>query len=109
MDTALEILKLGMVGLIAGLFSSVLANRDHRQRKWWELRVTAYQNAIEALSDLVYYYDKQYEVEIEYQGHSEEFKKKLDTYGKSLFRKLENFLIAVLFYFQRRQTLLYKI
>ena len=57
-DTLIELTKLGFVGLIAGLFSSVLSNRDYRQRKWFEMRVKAYQNAIEALSDIVYYYDK---------------------------------------------------
>jgi len=55
MDSILELIKLVGAGLIAGLFSSALANKNHRQRKWWELRVTAYQNAIDALSDLIYY------------------------------------------------------
>lgn len=41
-DVALELLKLASVGVVAGLFSSIVANRDHRQRKWWELRITAY-------------------------------------------------------------------
>ena len=53
----LEIIKLGSVGIISGLFASFLANRDFRHKKWWELRVAAYQNAIEALSDIVHYYD----------------------------------------------------
>jgi len=65
-DTTLELIKLASVGFIAGLFSSVIANRDHRQRKWWELRVSAYQNAIEALSDLVYYYDTRLNAEMTY-------------------------------------------
>nr|WP_075519007.1 hypothetical protein [Moritella viscosa]SHO17368.1 Putative uncharacterized protein [Moritella viscosa] len=53
----LELLKLGFVGVIAGLFASFLANRDFRNKKWWELRVSAYKTAIEALSDLVHYYE----------------------------------------------------
>ena len=87
-DTALEIVKLAGVGLIAGLFSSVLANRDHRQRKWWELRVAAYQNTIEALSDLVYFYDKHLTALIEYQELSDEFKTKLDAYWEQSFPKV---------------------
>ncbi|GAA66141.1 hypothetical protein [Pseudoalteromonas sp. BSi20429] len=53
----LELIKLGSVGIIAGLFASFMANRDFRHKKWWELRVSAYQNAIEALSDIVHYYE----------------------------------------------------
>ncbi len=53
----LELIKLGLVGIIAGLFASFIANRDFRHKKWWELRVAAYQNAIEALSDIVHYYE----------------------------------------------------
>lgn len=64
MDTFIEILKLGIVGLIAGLFSSYLSNRDHRSKKWWELRVYAYQSVIEALSDLNHYYEISYSAEI---------------------------------------------
>ena len=77
MEFAAELIKLGAVGLIAGLFSSLLANRDHRYRKWWELRVNAYQGAIEALSDIVYYFDRHYNAEIEYRELPEEFKKKI--------------------------------
>jgi hypothetical protein len=64
MVIALEFLKLAVVGLIAGLFTSVLAIRDHRQRKWWEMRVAAYQTAIESLSDLSYFYKQHLIAEI---------------------------------------------
>lgn len=84
-DTLLELLKLVSVGVIAGVFSSALANRDHRQRKWWEVRVTAYQSVIEALSDLVYYYDKHYNAAIEYRDLSEELEKKLSDYWEQSF------------------------
>lgn len=79
-DALLELFKLASVGVIAGVFSSALANRDHRQRKWWELRVIAYQSVIEALSDLVYYYDKHYSAAIEYRDLPEEIEKKLSAY-----------------------------
>lgn len=57
MDTLLELIKLGGVGILAGVFGSLLANRDHRQKKWWELRIQAYNEVIEALSELLQYYD----------------------------------------------------
>lgn len=98
-DAVIEFLKLAGVGLVAGLFSSVLANRDHRQRKWWELRVSAYQNAIEALSDLVYYYDKHFNAEIEYRELSEEFKQKLDPYWEQSFPKVRKFADSGAFLF----------
>ena len=90
-DVAFELLKLASVGLIAGLFSSILANRDYRQRKWWELRVTAYQNAIDALSDIVYYYDKHYNAAIEYRELSQEFKDKLDAFWEQAFPKVRKY------------------
>lgn len=98
-DTALEFLKLAGVGVIAGLFSSVIANRDHRQRKWWELRVAAYQNAIEALSDLVYYYDKHFNAEIEYRELPQEFKEKLDTFWEQSFPKIRKYADSGAFLF----------
>jgi hypothetical protein len=99
MDTVFEILKLGIVGLIAGLFSSVLANRDHRQRKWWELRVSAYQNAIEALSDVVYYYERHFKAEIEHRALPEDFKKQLDDYKEKTFPKIRKFADSGAFLF----------
>lgn len=98
-DLALELLKLGSVGIVAGLFSSVLANRDHRQRKWWEMRVSAYQNAIEALSDLVYYYDKHFNAEIEYRELPEDFKKKLDAYWEHSFPRVRKYADSGAFLF----------
>lgn len=86
MEAVLELLKLASVGLIAGLFSSFLANRDYRQRKWWELRVAAYQNAIEALSDLVYYYENHYTAEIESRELSKEVQEQLHKYWEQAFQ-----------------------
>jgi hypothetical protein len=56
-DAAIGIVKLSIVGLVSGLFSVFVATRDHRFKKWWELRVVAYQSLIEALSDLGYAYE----------------------------------------------------
>lgn len=88
METALELVKLASVGLIAGLFSSVLANRDHRHRKWWELRIAAYQNVIEALSDLVYYYDRHFSAAIEARQLSNEFEEKLKNYWEKAYPRV---------------------
>ncbi len=88
MTIAFELFKLAVVGLIAGLFSSTLANRDHRGRKWWEMRVAAYQGAIEALSDLVYYYDKRYASEANYRELSSETEEKLKLLFQKSFPKI---------------------
>jgi len=52
-------------GLIAGLFAAFMGSRDHRYKKWWELRVAAYQLAIDALSDMAYAYEVRYQAAIE--------------------------------------------
>jgi len=88
MDVFIEIAKLTMVGLIAGLFSSFVANRDFRYKKWWELRVSAYQALIESLSDLVHYYDKHYSAEIENREINEEYEKKLGLFWEEAYPKV---------------------
>lgn len=88
MDALFEFVKLAVVGLVAGLFSSVLASRDHRQKRWWELRVAAYQGAIEALSDLVYYYDKHWNAEVEQREMTKEFKAKLSATWDASFHRV---------------------
>lgn len=102
MDVAVELIKLGAVGLIAGLFSSLLANRDHRYRKWWELRVSAYQGAIEALSDIVYYYDKHYDAEIESRELSEQFKGKISDFWDASYPKVRRLADSGAFLFSDR-------
>lgn len=88
MGVTLEFLKLGIVGLISGLFASYLANRDHRNKKWWELRVAAYQNVIESLSDLVYYYHTKFHAQIEGRELSGDFDKRLDEFWQSSFPRV---------------------
>jgi hypothetical protein len=86
----LELIKLASVGIIAGLFASFMANRDFRHKKWWELRVAAYQNAIEALSDVVHYYDTHWK-SWDSNSLSDEQKKQLNEMireAKSKIRKL---------------------
>ena len=52
----LEFIKLGVVGLVAGLFTAFIANKNFRKQQWWERRADAYSNLISSLSDLLEYY-----------------------------------------------------
>lgn len=60
-----DLLKMTGAGLVAGLFSAFMGSKDHRFKKWWELRVVAYQAVIDALSDMVYGYESKFRAEIE--------------------------------------------
>lgn len=73
-----ELLKLGLVGLIASLFTHLISSHQHRQLRWWELKVQAYRDAIESLSDLVFYYDLQYQRAVRGGGMTEELTAKLE-------------------------------
>lgn len=99
MDTFVEILRLGAVGLIAGLFSSYLAANDHRSKKWWELRVAAYQSVIEALSDLYYYFDRHLVAETEYRELSEESRARLSKFWDEGYHKVRKAADAGAFLF----------
>jgi hypothetical protein len=88
MEILVEILKLGSVGVIAGLFSAYIATRGHRNKKWWELRVSAYQSVIEALSDVTYYYDRKYKAEIENRELSAESEAELDKFWDDSYHKI---------------------
>jgi hypothetical protein len=59
-----EVAKLAATGVVAAIFTSAVAYRDHRRKTWWELRVAAYKALIEALSDLVYYDDAHFTAEL---------------------------------------------
>ncbi len=101
-DLILELLKLGGVGLIAGLFASALANRDHRYRTWWEMRVQAYRVAIEALSDLVHCYDHKYRAQIEARDLPEQFEKGLDDTAQAALQQVRKFADSGAFLFSER-------
>ncbi len=88
MDIVIEFLKLGTVGLVAGLFSAYIATRGHRNKKWWELRIAAYQSIIEALSDLTYYYDRKYKAEIENKELSEERESELRKFWEENYHRI---------------------
>jgi len=88
MELGIELIKLASVGIISGLFSAFIANKSHRDKKWWELRVSAYQTVIESLSDLVYYFDKKYTAEIEHRDLNDEFEKELSKLWDESFHKV---------------------
>ena len=94
-----ELIKLASVGIIAGLFTSFVANRDHRYKKWWELRVDAYQQLIEALSDIAHYYECHYLAEITYRKLSYEAKGELSSFWNNAFPKVRKFADAGAFLF----------
>jgi hypothetical protein len=102
MELVTELVKLGTVGLIAGLFSSLLANRDHRHRRWWELRVSAYQSAIEALSDIVHYFERHYTAEIEYRELPEDFQKKIRDFWEASYPKVRRLADSGAFLFSKK-------
>lgn len=102
MELLVELLKLAAVGLIAGLFSSFLANRDHRHRKWWEMRVSAYQGAIEALSDIVYYYSRHLTAEINQQEIDKDFQNKMEAFWNSSYPKVRRLADSGAFLFSDR-------
>jgi hypothetical protein len=105
MTIFLELLKLSVVGLIAGLFSSFLANRDFRNRKWWELKVSTYQEAIEALSDLSYFYERNFNSEIGIINLSDENRQKLESYWEPAFRKVRKLADSGSFLFSEKVNL----
>jgi hypothetical protein len=78
-DTVTDFAKLAGVGLVSGLFASWLAIRDHRYRQWWELRVAAYRSVIEALSDLVDYYQSHVNIWMNQSNPSDDFRKQLEA------------------------------
>lgn len=83
-----ELIKLGAVGIISGIFSAYIATRGHRDMKWWELRVAAYQSVIEALSDLTHYYDSKYKAEVESRELSDEYEEELGRFWKDGYHKV---------------------
>lgn len=99
MDPILEILKLAFVGLVSSLFSLYLANRGHRDRKWWEMRVSAYQNAIESLADIVYYYDTHFDAENESRELSKELEAKLKANWEQAYPKIRRYADSGAFLF----------
>lgn len=57
MDLAIELIKLGSVGVLSGVFGAFMALRRYKHEKWWEMRVNAYKTVIESLSDMTAIYE----------------------------------------------------
>lgn len=58
MDIAIELIKIGGVGVLSGVFGAFMALRQYKHEKWWEMRVNAYKTVIECLSDMVTIYEE---------------------------------------------------
>lgn len=80
--------KMAGAGLVAGLFAAFLGSRDYRYKKWWELRVTAYQSVIDALSDMAYAYEVRYQAEIEGRELTDERNAELGTLTFQAFTRV---------------------
>lgn len=104
-EVLLELVKMAGAGLIAGLFASALANRDHRHRKWWEMKVAAYREVIEALSDLVHYYDNKYSAAIEHREIPEEHREELSKYFKQAYPRVRKAADSGMFLFSEPVSL----
>lgn len=103
-EIAVELAKLAGVGLVAGLFSSWLATRDHRDRQYWQLRVDAYRSVIEALSDLVYYHDRHLEMAVQQSDRPEDDSKDLEASWKVAFSRVRRSADAGAFLFSEDAT-----
>jgi hypothetical protein len=101
MEAIMELIKLGSVGLISGIFSAYLATRGHRNKKWWEMRVSAYQSAIEALSDLIYYYERQYNAEITRREVNKKYQTELHKLWAEGYQKVKKAADSGSFLFSR--------
>jgi|GEM_PF-1846817 len=88
MNYLLDLLKLGLVGLIAALFSYFLAGLKHREEKWWELRVAAYKEVIAALSDLYYYFTLHLNAEETGRELTDAMREKLDLFWEEGYHKV---------------------
>lgn len=66
------------------------------------MRVLAYQNAIEALSDLAYYYDKHMQAEMESRELPTEFAAKLALFQDQAFPKVRKYADSGAFLFSDR-------
>lgn len=57
--------------------------------KWWERKTEAYTKIIEALADLVYYYDQIYNAEVEGQNISDNRRKEIDEHWKGAHTEMK--------------------
>lgn len=83
-----DLAKMAGAGLTAGLFAAYVSGKDYRFKKWWEMRVAAYQSAIEALSDFAYAYDVRYRALLEGRELSDEREEVLGSLVTEAFHRV---------------------
>lgn len=83
-----EIAKMAGTGLLAATFTAWFTVRDHRFKKWWELRAAAYQQVIEALSDVVYVFGAHFDAEVRGIDFSDAKNEKLTAMANESFAKI---------------------
>jgi hypothetical protein len=104
-DTVWDLSRMAGVGLIAGLFSALLGSKDHRFRKWWEMRVAAYQTVIEALSDLTTAHEVRLRAELNGNGLSEARELELAELGAIAFTRVRKAADAGAFLFSEEANI----
>jgi hypothetical protein len=57
----IELVKLGIVGLVSGLFALYCANRGFISQRWWERKADTYTRIIEGLWQILDYYKQRWE------------------------------------------------
>jgi hypothetical protein len=77
-----------LIAAFASIISLIVSERNTRfarfaSEKWWERKSAAYYTIIEALSDLVYYYDQKILSELSERELSQEQKQALDSHWES--------------------------
>ncbi len=102
MTEIIELGKLAFVGLISGVFSSLIAYRAHRQKKWWELRVSAYRELINALSDLANYYSSYIADEVDGHKMSDGYKNMINNQWDKSYLKVRRTADSGAFLFSQR-------
>lgn len=72
-----------VASIITVTVSAYNARMEHFARqRWWERKVQAYADIIEALADLVYYYEEHYDAEVEHQEMSDAHKAQVTEHWK---------------------------
>ncbi|RAM61473.1 hypothetical protein [Herbaspirillum rubrisubalbicans] len=102
MDTTtivFEIAKMAGTGVVAATFTAWFTIRDHRFKKWWELRAAAYQQVIEALSDVVYVFSVHFDSELRGVDVSDVKNEKLASMSNESFAKIRKAADAGAFLF----------
>lgn len=80
-----------VIAVIASIYNSRFGR--FKSERWWERKIEAYSRIIEAISDLVYYYQQSYNAEIYAIQHSDEKRLEINAHwnkGNLEIRKASN-------------------